>query len=71
MRTRYAGTCHYCGEHTPAHYGHFEKHKSGWKIRCLKCVKPEKQNKRDIKVLEEKREQRNREIERLIQNANA
>ena len=37
-RNKYAGNCYSCGKHTPPGYGHFEKHKEGWRIKCVKCA---------------------------------
>lgn len=37
-RNRYPGTCYCCRAHTPAGYGHFERHGGGWRIKCVKCA---------------------------------
>ena len=37
-RNRYPGTCYCCGEKVPTGYGHFERYKGGWRIKCVKCA---------------------------------
>lgn len=37
-RNRYPGTCYCCGAHVPVGFGHFERHNSGWRIKCVKCA---------------------------------
>lgn len=37
-RNKFPGTCYCCGKHTPVGFGHFERHKGGWRIKCVKCA---------------------------------
>lgn len=59
-RNRYPGTCYCCGEKVPTGYGHFERYKGGWRIKCVKCVSgrvvrdSDKEVKRAIRLREEK-----------------
>lgn len=36
-RNRYPGYCYCCGAYVPTGYGHFERHKGGWRVKCVKC----------------------------------
>lgn len=37
-RNRYPGYCYCCGAYVPTGYGHFERHKGGWHVKCVKCA---------------------------------
>lgn len=37
-RNRYPGYCYKCGEHVPIGYGHFERYRGMWRIKCVKCA---------------------------------
>lgn len=37
-RNRYPGYCYCCGAYVPTGYGHFERHKGGWRVKCVKCT---------------------------------
>lgn len=37
-RNRYPGYCYCCGAYVPTGYGHFERHKGGWSVKCVKCA---------------------------------
>lgn len=37
-RNRYPGYCYCCGAYVPTGYGHFERHKGGWRAKCVKCA---------------------------------
>lgn len=37
-RNRYAGYCYCCGEFTPVGYGHFERYRNSWRVKCVKCA---------------------------------
>lgn len=37
-RNRYPGYCYKCGEYVPIGYGHFERYKGSWRIKCVKCA---------------------------------
>lgn len=37
-RNRYPGYCYCCGAYVPTGYGHFERHKGGWCVKCVKCA---------------------------------
>lgn len=37
-RNRYPGYCYCCGAYVPTGYGHFERHKGGWRVKCVKCA---------------------------------
>lgn len=37
-RNRYPGYCYCCGAYVPTGYGHFERHKDGWRVKCVKCA---------------------------------
>lgn len=37
-RNRYPGYCYCCGEYVPTGFGHFERHKGYWKVKCVKCA---------------------------------
>lgn len=37
-RNRYPGYCYCCGAYVPTGYGHFERHKCGWRVKCVKCA---------------------------------
>lgn len=37
-RNRYPGYCYCCGAYVPTGYGHFERHKVGWRVKCVKCA---------------------------------
>lgn len=50
-RNRYPGTCYCCGEYVPTGYGHFERYRGGWRIKCVKCAsgRPVKSTDREVK----------------------
>ena len=35
-RNRYPGYCYCCGDYVPTGYGHFERHKGGWRVKEVK-----------------------------------
>ena len=37
-RNKYAGTCYCCNTYVPPGFGHFERYKGGWRIKCVKCA---------------------------------
>lgn len=37
-RNRYPEYCYCCGAYVPTGYGHFERHKGGWRVKCVKCA---------------------------------
>lgn len=37
-RNRYPGYCYCCGAYVLTGYGHFERHKGGWRVKCVKCA---------------------------------
>lgn len=37
-RNRYPGYCYCCGAYVPTGYGHFERYKGGWRVKCVKCT---------------------------------
>lgn len=37
-RNMYPGTCYECGKHVPAGYGHFERYRGRWRVKCVKCA---------------------------------
>lgn len=37
-RNRYPGYCYCCGAYVPTGYGHFERHKGEWRVKCVKCA---------------------------------
>lgn len=37
-RNRYPGYCYCCGAYVPTGYGHFERHKGRWRVKCVKCA---------------------------------
>lgn len=37
-RNKYPGVCYVCGEFVPPGYGHFERHKGHWRVKCVKCA---------------------------------
>lgn len=53
-RNKYAGICYCCNTYTPPGFGHFERHKGGWRIKCVKCA-----SGRIVK-------ETNKEVQRLI-----
>ena len=34
-RNRYPGTCYCCGEYVPTGFGHFERYRGHWRIKCV------------------------------------
>jgi hypothetical protein len=49
-RNRYPGTCYCCGNWVPTGFGHFERHKGGWRIKCVKCASGRSVNANDREV---------------------
>lgn len=43
MRNRYAGACRECGAHVAEGAGYFERHRGGWRVRCIACTAKAKQ----------------------------
>ena len=37
-RNMYPGTCYKCGSYVPTGYGHFERYRGGWRVKCVKCA---------------------------------
>lgn len=37
-RNKYPGVCYCCGAQVPPGYGHFERHNSGWRVKCVRCA---------------------------------
>jgi hypothetical protein len=37
-RNMYPGTCYQCGKWVPTGFGHFERHKGHWRVKCVKCA---------------------------------
>lgn len=37
-RNKYPGMCYRCGDWVPVGYGHFERHGSHWRIKCVRCT---------------------------------
>lgn len=37
-RNKYPGVCYCCGTYTPPGYGHFERYRGGWRVKCVKCA---------------------------------
>lgn len=37
-RNKYAGICYCCNTYIPPGFGHFERYKGGWRIKCVKCT---------------------------------
>lgn len=37
-RNKYAGYCYCCNAYVEPGYGHFERHKGKWRIKCVKCA---------------------------------
>lgn len=38
MRNKYPGYCVHCKEPVGVGLGYFQRHASGWIVRCIKCV---------------------------------
>lgn len=64
-RNRYPGTCYCCGEYVPTGFGHFERYRGHWRIKCVKCAsgRPVKSTdmevKRAIRLREKAEEMKN------------
>lgn len=50
-RNKYAGICYCCGQNTPPGYGHFERYKGGWRVKCVKCASGRIVNEKDKGVI--------------------
>jgi len=50
-RNRYEGYCYCCHEFVPIGYGHFERHKGGWRIKCVKCASGRSVHDTDYEVM--------------------
>ncbi len=37
-RNKYAGYCYCCGKWIEPGFGHFERYKGCWRIKCVKCA---------------------------------
>lgn len=37
-RNMYPGRCYKCGAYVPTGYGHFERFRGGWRVKCVKCA---------------------------------
>lgn len=37
-RNKYAGYCYFCGEWIEPGFGHFERYRGSWRIKCVKCA---------------------------------
>lgn len=60
-RNRYPGYCYCCGAYVPTGYGHFERHKGGWRVKCAsgRTVKDtDKEVKRAIMLRDKQKEVR-------------
>ena len=61
-RNRYPGTCYCCGEYVPTGFGHFERYRGHWRIKCVKCASgrhvksTDREVKRAIRLREESKE---------------
>lgn len=63
-RNRYSGYCYRCGKYVPVGYGHFERYKGTWRIKCVKCASgrivkdSDKEVQRAIKLAKQMKEVR-------------
>ena len=55
-RNMYPGYCYCCGTYTPPGYGHFERYRGGWRIKCVKCASGRILTDNDAGVKKMKRE---------------
>ena len=37
-RNKYPGYCYCCGKYVKPGYGHFERYRGGWRIKCVYCA---------------------------------
>lgn len=37
-RNKYPGYCYCCNNYIEPGFGHFERHKGKWRIKCVKCA---------------------------------
>ncbi len=37
-RNMYPGVCYACGKWVPTGFGHFERYRGHWRIKCVKCA---------------------------------
>ena len=64
-RNRYPGTCYCCGEYVPTGFGHFERYRGHWRIKCVKCASgrlvksTDREVKRAVKLREESDDKNN------------
>ncbi len=51
-RNKYAGTCYCCKANVPPGFGHFERYKGSWRIKCVKCASGRmvKETDREVRV---------------------
>ena len=38
MRNKYPGPCRECGQTVEVGAGYFERHRGGWRVRCIPCT---------------------------------
>lgn len=55
-RNKYPGYCYACGNYTDVGFGHFERCKGGWRIKCVKCASGRIVKNTDREVIREREE---------------
>ena len=68
-RNKYPGTCYACGKHASVGYGHFERHKGGWRIKCVQCASGRVVTDKDPCVIKAKRAAEQARLDKLLKEA--
>ena len=55
-RNKYAGYCYCCGKWIEPGFGHFERYKGGWRIKCVKCASGRTVRETDREVVRARKE---------------
>ncbi len=55
-RNKYAGYCYRCGKWIEPGFGHFERYKGGWRIKCVKCASGRTVRETDREVVRVRKE---------------
>lgn len=55
-RNKYAGYCYCCGKWIEPGFGHFERYKDCWRIKCVKCASGRTVRETDREVVRVRKE---------------
>lgn len=50
-RNKYVGYCYCCGKWIEPGFGHFERYRGGWRIKCVKCASGRNVKRTDKEVM--------------------